>query len=339
MNDPVCEKHVAGAPRLAAIVEEQFSEDDQEPQEESDSSNSDSESGDPYAIANFSDEFIDALYDEESMKEVNASVSEQFRALFDSHSSDNEYTTAEEDSGHTSLSWIGHAHLNQINESDIPLYDDEYNSHDEGVLDFTEYIQSIQEDPNEEGCFYATVDPNWKHIIINGIKCFALFDTGSTADIISPDFATVAKIYYFQLKNPVTLQLGTKGSRSKINYGCKAKFHLGDDKISVSGEDYFDIVNIDRYDMVVGCAFMRKYKISVNLEHDVIEIAGKPISTIPVGEEQAEIIRRSSKQVSEETKALHEYKVSTFDGWHAGEEIMTPACSRPQISTQFDQDQ
>uniref|UniRef100_A0A0W0FVZ5 CCHC-type domain-containing protein n=1 Tax=Moniliophthora roreri TaxID=221103 RepID=A0A0W0FVZ5_MONRR len=32
MNDPVYEKHVAGAPGLAAIVEEQFSEDDQEPQ-------------------------------------------------------------------------------------------------------------------------------------------------------------------------------------------------------------------------------------------------------------------------------------------------------------------
>ncbi|THV01568.1 hypothetical protein K435DRAFT_612815, partial [Dendrothele bispora CBS 962.96] len=121
---------------------------------------------------------------------------------------------------------------------------------------------------------------------INGVKAFTLFDTGSTADIISPDFANIANVKMFQLSNPLILQLGTKGSRSRINYGCEADFRLGEDDNQLSGKRYFDIANIDRYDMVIGCCFMRKYGISVDLQRDSIRIKGRPSPTIPVDEEQ-----------------------------------------------------
>ncbi|THU87125.1 hypothetical protein K435DRAFT_585960, partial [Dendrothele bispora CBS 962.96] len=123
-------------------------------------------------------------------------------------------------------------------------------------------------------------------VTINDMKSFALFDTGSTTDILSPEFAKLAKTKIFQLSNPITLQLGTKGSRSKINYGCEADFSLGNEKTNVAGRSYFDVANIDRYDMVVGCHFMRKHGIAVDLNTDTIHIKGKPIPTIPVEEEQ-----------------------------------------------------
>ncbi|THU94776.1 hypothetical protein K435DRAFT_592648, partial [Dendrothele bispora CBS 962.96] len=129
-------------------------------------------------------------------------------------------------------------------------------------------------------------------VTINEMKCFTLFDTGSTTDILSPEFAKIAKTRIFQLLNPVTLQLGTKGSKSKINYGCEADFSLGNEEIMISGRSYFDVANIDRYDLVIGCHFMRKYGIAVDLNTDSIRIKGKRIPTIPVEEEQQELIRR-----------------------------------------------
>ncbi|THU77987.1 hypothetical protein K435DRAFT_701081 [Dendrothele bispora CBS 962.96] len=137
---------------------------------------------------------------------------------------------------------------------------------------------------------------------VNGMKCFTLFDTGSTTDILSPEFAKIAKTRIFQLSNPVTLQLGTKGSKSKINYGCEAEFSLGNEETTISGKSYFDVANIDRYDLVIGCHFMRKHGIAVDLNTDSIRIKGKRIPTIPVEEEQQELIRRSSKRVIEENK-------------------------------------
>ncbi|KAL0565009.1 hypothetical protein V5O48_017024 [Marasmius crinis-equi] len=162
-------------------------------------------------------------------------------------------------------------------EEPYDIYDYSELPHEEGFMDYGEYMAGIQEIPGEEGLFRATVEPKWSQvkrmgtrphrefaenrclatwININNMKCFALFDTGSTADILSPDFATMANTDIFQLRNPVILQLGTKGSRSRINYGCEAEFHLGDEQNNASGRNYFDVANIDRYDMVVGCAFM-----------------------------------------------------------------------------------
>ncbi|KAJ3765033.1 hypothetical protein FB446DRAFT_795461 [Lentinula raphanica] len=69
----------------------------------------------------------------------------------------------------------------------------------------------------ENHCLAAFVE-------INGVQAFALFDSGSTADAISPEFARVAHIAIFKLENPVQLQLGTKGSRSQITYGCVAPY-------------------------------------------------------------------------------------------------------------------
>jgi len=47
---------------------------------------------------------------------------------------------------------------------------------------------------------------------VNGLKAYALLDSGSTTVSIMHDFACVAKLKVMQLENPVLLQLGTVGS-------------------------------------------------------------------------------------------------------------------------------
>ncbi|KAF9027118.1 hypothetical protein BDZ89DRAFT_902833, partial [Hymenopellis radicata] len=123
-------------------------------------------------------------------------------------------------------------------------------------------------------------------IVVNGQPAFTLFDSGSTSDAISPDFARVAQIKCFQLANPVGLQLGTKGSRSSITYGADASFRYGNEDNMVQGSSYyFDISNIDRYDLIVGTVFMRRHKIAVDFESNCIRIRGKKAPTLSEGED------------------------------------------------------
>ncbi|KAF9257629.1 hypothetical protein L218DRAFT_803370, partial [Marasmius fiardii PR-910] len=122
-------------------------------------------------------------------------------------------------------------------------------------------------------------------IEINGLRAFALFDSGSTSDAISPDFAKQSKIRVFQLENPVTLQLGTKGSRSKINHGCVTSYKLSTTEKILESKTYFDIANVDRYDAVIGTVFMRRHGISLHFEDNSIRVKGKVIPSLSEGEE------------------------------------------------------
>ncbi|KAF9254782.1 hypothetical protein L218DRAFT_951282 [Marasmius fiardii PR-910] len=74
------------------------------------------------------------------------------------------------------------------------------------TLDFNEYFCLI--DIREDNTPIASVEPKSKlypnvagWIELNGVKAFALFDSGSTADAISPDFTRAAKMKIFRLEN------------------------------------------------------------------------------------------------------------------------------------------
>jgi len=55
------------------------------------------------------------------------------------------------------------------------------------------------------------------YMAINDIKAYALFDTGSTADMMSPDFAWVSEAVTFLLAKQVPLHLGCVSSQSSIS--------------------------------------------------------------------------------------------------------------------------
>ncbi|KAF5371010.1 hypothetical protein D9615_010010 [Tricholomella constricta] len=135
----------------------------------------------------------------------------------------------------------------------------------------------------ERQCFTALVE-------INGLKAFTLFDSGCTAEAVSPEFAKVAKIKVHQLEEVVPLQLGTKGSRSVINYGMSVPIKYE----AVDVQVYFDIVNLDKYDTIIGVALMRQLEIELDFRHNCVRIGGIPAPTFTVEEETREMARRSA---------------------------------------------
>jgi hypothetical protein len=75
--------------------------------------------------------------------------------------------------------------------------------------------------------------------------------------MVSPEFATVAKIPAIKLQDQMTLQLAVTGSHSKINYGAWAMVNFG----PINPKVYFNIANIDGYDIILGTPFMWEHRI------------------------------------------------------------------------------
>ncbi|KAA1473690.1 hypothetical protein DENSPDRAFT_780181, partial [Dentipellis sp. KUC8613] len=121
------------------------------------------------------------------------------------------------------------------------------------------------------------------YVKVDGLSVLALFDSGSTMDSVTPDIARVGALKVIELENPATLQLGCIGSKSKINYGSTPRLHFE----AVYTDHYVDIVNIDRYDMIIGTPFMRKHGITLDFEHGCIRIRGRPVPSLSAGEESA----------------------------------------------------
>lgn len=127
---------------------------------------------------------------------------------------------------------------------------------------------------------------------VNGLEAYALIDTGSTTASVTHDFARVAKLKVMQLENPVTLQLGTVGSRSMINFGARTRLELG----PVREDDaYLDVINIDRYDMIIGTPFMRKHGFVLDFNTNSLRIRGEIVPTLTTGQEDLMLKKRARR--------------------------------------------
>lgn len=138
---------------------------------------------------------------------------------------------------------------------------------------------------NDRHCMAALVK-------VNGLEAYALIDTGSTTASVTHDFARVAKLKVMQLENPVTLQLGTVGSRSMINFGARTRLELG----PVREDDaYLDVINIDRYDMIIGTPFMRKHGFVLDFNTNSLRIRGEIVPTLTTGQEDLMLKKRARR--------------------------------------------
>lgn len=140
-------------------------------------------------------------------------------------------------------------------------------------------------------------------ININGLLAYTLFDSGSTTDSITPEFSRASQAKLVKLDEQVVLQLGCAGSRSKINYGTWAPVRLG----SINEEVYFDIVNLDRYDCVIGTPFMNKHGIVLDFDRRAIVVKGQEIPAFTTAEDTNYRARRR------ETKSPGAYSRTSRD--------------------------
>jgi hypothetical protein len=107
-------------------------------------------------------------------------------------------------------------------------------------------------------------------VSVGGFEAWTLWDLGSTTTGITPTFAQVAEITAFPLSNPHTLQLGTVGSWSTVNFGTETLVTAP----GVNDTVYMDIANFDRYDMIIGTPFMQANQVHLNFEHNQVIVNG-----------------------------------------------------------------
>jgi len=110
---------------------------------------------------------------------------------------------------------------------------------------------------------------------INGQEAIVLLDSGCTMEAISLEMVQIVRLKVHQLTEQIPIQLGTKGSKSRINHGTKACIKIG----TVENYHYFDIINIDRYNIIIGMVFMKQHRIVLDFEKDQVRI-GKNLYTL-----------------------------------------------------------
>ena len=78
--------------------------------------------------------------------------------------------------------------------------------------------------------------------------------------MISPDYVWATGIPTFKLESPVRLQLTCVGSKSMISYGVRSSIVFGNKHV----EEYFDVANIDYYDVILGMPFLQRLGITLD---------------------------------------------------------------------------
>ncbi|PBK85236.1 hypothetical protein ARMGADRAFT_942278, partial [Armillaria gallica] len=124
---------------------------------------------------------------------------------------------------------------------------------------------------------------------INRLEAVTLWDSGSHSMAMSPAFADILKVLVSWLCNPVVLQLGTVESHMKINFGTMSKVRM----TGFCGMEYFDIVNMDKYDVIIRTPFMHRNHVILNFDKKQVIINRQPIvEELFNGKEADRIARR-----------------------------------------------
>jgi hypothetical protein len=127
-------------------------------------------------------------------------------------------------------------------------------------------------DSKENQCFITLVE-------INGQPAVALLDSGCTTDTILPELTNIARVKVHELMEQVPLQLGMAGSQSKINYGVNTHIVYGPIKM----DHYFDVINIDRCNAILGTLFICRHGIVLDFELDQVRRKSEQLFALEEG--------------------------------------------------------
>jgi Retroviral aspartyl protease len=139
--------------------------------------------------------------------------------------------------------------------------------------------------PNRDRrCLVAEVE-------VDGVAALTLFDSGSQVDAISPDFARALQLDHFKLERTMPLQLGTKGSHATFSYEVEPT-------LSYQGASFgtrrIDVINIDRYDLLLGAPFFNHHKVVLDFQDRVIRAGDVIVPSISNVEETSILAKRKS---------------------------------------------
>ncbi|KAG6877161.1 hypothetical protein C0993_009814 [Termitomyces sp. T159_Od127] len=137
----------------------------------------------------------------------------------------------------------------------------------------------------EAGTYPALLRNNVKHrneqrrvpkplvitVKVNGHPVRALIDSGSLGDFMSTTSAEQLKVRRLELADPIPVQLAVQGSRSRVNYGTTVRL----DYQTISNDRYFDIMNLNGYDLILGTPWIYQHRVSFGLNPPCVVI-GSP---------------------------------------------------------------
>ena len=86
-----------------------------------------------------------------------------------------------------------------------------------------------------------------------------------------------------------------------INFGAILRLELGTIK---DDNAYMDVVNINRYDMIIGIPFMRKHGFVLDFTKDRLLVCGQTLQPLTVGQEDLLMFKRRPHLVPRAPKAI-----------------------------------
>ena len=103
---------------------------------------------------------------------------------------------------------------------------------------------------------------------VHGTDAFVCWDSSSELDAISPDFVRAAGIKTVAKESPIKVRLATKGSTSATSYKVNVNIDLGNTTI----DHPLKVLNLDRWDVILGRYFCRRYNVCLDYESNTIRI-------------------------------------------------------------------
>ena len=110
---------------------------------------------------------------------------------------------------------------------------------------------------------------------VGGILAHCLLDSGCEGVMISADYARAARMPIKPLDKPVALQLACQGSKSMINHGVTTAIDIAEQHVN----EYFDVANVDYYDVILGVPFLRRFNFELDFALDEIRVGNKTYKT------------------------------------------------------------
>jgi len=116
---------------------------------------------------------------------------------------------------------------------------------------------------------------------INGTDAFVCWDSGSELDAISPDFVRAAGIKAVAKESPIKVRLAMKGSTSTTSYEVDVNIDFG----TTTLDHPLEVLNLDRWDVILGGYFCRRYNVGLDYESNTIRIGETTIKALSSDEE------------------------------------------------------